>query len=257
MARKNRLRSMLVFQNHKCFFCGSTIIQIKDAYPNLTPEQRTEILIQAQMGISFILANGAKLATTTFKYKSLNSQAAPCHDVASCYDCVIEGQKISRANIAQSLPSFTCQQDRADYVKSLFRRGSGYKTYAETLREQARREHLTNLIVEQGFKCYWCDGLIIRLIWTVEIIRALPQIYPDQVYPDRDSIIMAIGWNTDTGERVEIKKATIDHIVEISDGGDNSPENLTSACSGCNEERSFWHRNVVVTPEAIQEKIAA
>jgi len=47
------------------------------------------------------------------------------------------------------------------------------------------------------------------------------------------------------GKQHRQKRATIDHVLEIEKGGDNTPSNLVAACLQCNNHRSAKRRQTV------------
>lgn len=91
-------------------------------------------------------------------------------------------------------------------------------------RESARRYRLPKLLEMYDNKCYWCKEPI--------IMRR--EVTPEQVVQEKHGVITFF-----SGPNLyEFKLASVDHIVELADGGTNDWNNTVPSCWFCNNERS-------------------
>lgn len=82
----------------------------------------------------------------------------------------------------------------------------------------------TEVAARQGSFCFWCG---IRVIRESEIPQA------NRIVKNHSTIVyLSAG-----GEMREEAFGTIDHLIRVTDGGDNSVENLVTSCYECNQER--------------------
>lgn len=78
----------------------------------------------------------------------------------------------------------------------------------------------------QGSFCFWCGIKVIRE-------SEIPQ--NNRIVKNHSTIVYLSG----DGRMREEAFATIDHLIRVTDGGDNSAENLVISCYGCNQEREL------------------
>lgn len=78
--------------------------------------------------------------------------------------------------------------------------------------------------VRQGSYCFWCG---------VRVVREQLIVSSNRISKNETTIIYL---STDGGLREEVI-ATVDHLVRVTDGGTNDPENLVISCVNCNQER--------------------
>lgn len=82
----------------------------------------------------------------------------------------------------------------------------------------------TAAAARQGSFCYWCGIRVIRQ-------AAIP---PEKRVVTKRSTVVYL---TDTGKMREESFATIDHLIRVTDGGDNRVTNLVISCAICNQAR--------------------
>jgi len=92
------------------------------------------------------------------------------------------------------------------------------------LHERARLSHLARLYAEQNSLCHWCHSatVMLRYIRKESIVRI-----------NNGGVVWRIGEET-----FFARIATVDHLVKVSDGGGNEPENVVMACATCNKDRT-------------------
>jgi hypothetical protein len=79
--------------------------------------------------------------------------------------------------------------------------------------------------VKHNHQCYWCEA---------DLVNA--DTIPKEVVVRRSATV--IYWRLESGEMTCCKMATVDHLVEISKGGNNDGDNLVPSCGSCNWRRS-------------------
>lgn len=85
---------------------------------------------------------------------------------------------------------------------------------------QIRRQLLLDLLRQQGHKCYWCK----QRMWMRSDFDDV------ELKNENHKAVYANGrWHP---------LATVDHVVPISQGGSDDPENLVAACASCNMQRN-------------------
>jgi hypothetical protein len=96
--------------------------------------------------------------------------------------------------------------------------------FTNAKRKPISTQKFTEVAAHQGSYCYWCG---IKVIRESEIPKAnrIVKNYATVVYLSAD------------GEMREEAFGTIDHLVRVTDGGDNSLPNLVISCYSCNQER--------------------
>lgn len=91
-------------------------------------------------------------------------------------------------------------------------------------RKPISAQKFTKVAARQGSYCYWCGIKIIRESEIPPANRIIRN-HATLVYLSAD------------GEMREEAFGTIDHLVRVTDGGDNSLPNLVISCHSCNQER--------------------
>lgn len=81
----------------------------------------------------------------------------------------------------------------------------------------------TKVAVRQGCYCYWCGVRVVR-------ISEIPQ--TNRMLKNGSKILYYVG-----DDLREAAVGTVDHLLRVSDGGDNSLANLVISCLQCNQER--------------------
>ncbi len=99
-------------------------------------------------------------------------------------------------------------------------------TAAAAKRKPVSAQKFTEVAARQGCFCYWCG---IKVIREAEI----PQ--KNRISKNHSTVVYLSG----DGELREEAVGTIDHLVRVTDGGDNNPANLVISCSACNWEREM------------------
>lgn len=90
-------------------------------------------------------------------------------------------------------------------------------------RKPVSAAQFTEVAVRQGCYCYWCG---IRVVREAQI----PPI--NRMHKNGNTILYYVG-----DDLREEAVGTIDHLLRVSDGGDNSLMNLVISCYQCNQER--------------------
>ena len=90
-------------------------------------------------------------------------------------------------------------------------------------RKPVSAAQFTEVAVRQGCYCYWCG---IRVVREAQI----PPI--NRMHKNGGTILYYVG-----DDLREEAVGTIDHLLRVSDGGDNSLVNLVISCLQCNQER--------------------
>lgn len=91
-------------------------------------------------------------------------------------------------------------------------------------RKPISAQKFTEVAARQGSFCYWCG---IKVIRESEIPQA------NRIVKNHATVVyLSAG-----GEMREEAFGTIDHLVRVTDGGDNSLPNLVISCHSCNQER--------------------
>lgn len=85
-------------------------------------------------------------------------------------------------------------------------------------------QKFTEVAARQGSFCYWCG---IKVVRESEIPQA------NRIVKNHATVVYL---STD-GEMREEALGTIDHLIRVTDGGDNSLPNLVISCCLCNQER--------------------
>lgn len=94
---------------------------------------------------------------------------------------------------------------------------------ADRLRSKARKQ-LSRLLALHEHSCYWCKSPLVN-VDTIPF-GAIYRKSPTVVYWKIDDVHYAC------------KMATIDHLKEISRGGNNEEGNIVPSCGSCNWRRS-------------------
>ena len=113
------------------------------------------------------------------------------------------------------------------------------KSFSKSLRAAAARagftgakrkpisaHKFTEVAARQGSYCYWCG---IKVIRESEIPQA------NRIVKNHATVV----YLSADGEMREEAFGTIDHLVRVTDGGDNSLPNLVISCHSCNQEREI------------------
>lgn len=90
-------------------------------------------------------------------------------------------------------------------------------------RQPVSAARFTEVAVRQGCYCYWCG---IRVVREAQIPAT------NRMLKNGRTILYYVG-----DELREEAIGTIDHLLRVSDGGDNSLVNLVISCLQCNQER--------------------
>lgn len=91
-------------------------------------------------------------------------------------------------------------------------------------RKPISAQKFTEVAARQGSFCYWCG---IKVVRESEIPQA------NRIVRNHATVVyLSAG-----GEMREEAFGTIDHLVRVTDGGDNSLPNLVVSCHSCNQER--------------------
>ena len=99
------------------------------------------------------------------------------------------------------------------------------RNWINRYRETARG-YLTKLLVESRHCCHWCGEPLIE-------VETIP---PSQIVRETDDWVE---WQKRPTARINRRrKATIDHIKPISEGGTNYYYNLAASCGTCNRRRN-------------------
>jgi len=72
---------------------------------------------------------------------------------------------------------------------------------------KAWQRRRAGLFAEQRGKCHWCGCDMVNAVWS-----------------DRD--------------RISGTKCTIDHVIDLTEGGTNELSNCVAACASCNKRRA-------------------
>ena len=85
------------------------------------------------------------------------------------------------------------------------------------------RTRLNDLLWQQRYACWWCGRLLVRLaaLAQSDIIKETPHM---------------VTWR-DGEDVLEAHIATVDHLIELSNGG-KTIGNLVASCLTCNNRRS-------------------
>lgn len=93
-------------------------------------------------------------------------------------------------------------------------------------RKSISATRFTEVAARQGSYCFWCG---IKVVRESEIPQA------NRISKNHSTIVyLSAG-----GEMREEAFGTIDHLIRVTDGGDNSAENLVISCYECNQEREL------------------
>lgn len=102
--------------------------------------------------------------------------------------------------------------------------GSKKRTAKKKQRRKISPELYLRVAARQGSYCFWCGVSVMR----------------EQQIPTANRLskteFTIVYLSSDGGLR-EDAIGTVDHLVRVTDGGDNAPENLVISCLGCNLER--------------------
>lgn len=90
-------------------------------------------------------------------------------------------------------------------------------------RKSITTKQFTEVVARQGFSCYWCG---------VKVVRQSDIPPENRLTKNQTTIVYCID-----GKLREEYICTIDHLVRVTDGGDNDPLNLVISCYWCNHER--------------------
>ena len=116
-------------------------------------------------------------------------------------------------------------------------------------RRNARRKPISThrfreVAVRQGSFCYWCGVKVVRESKIPQVNRIIKN-HATMVYLSGD------------GEMCEETVGTIDHLVRVTDGGDNRLPNLVISCCTCNQDREkatlAYHRSFARRREPCQK----
>lgn len=92
------------------------------------------------------------------------------------------------------------------------------------LRRNSKRK-LDRLVYEQGGVCYWCANEIIPL-------RCVPRLRKNESHR------AVTFWDNRQAKWRTVRKASVDHVRPLSEGGGNEISNLVAACIECNGRRN-------------------
>lgn len=84
----------------------------------------------------------------------------------------------------------------------------------------------TEVAARQGSYCYWCG---------IKVIREAEIPPKNRISKDGSTVV----YLSADGELREEAFGTIDHLVRVTDGGDNDSLNLVISCYACNQEREI------------------
>lgn len=90
-----------------------------------------------------------------------------------------------------------------------------------------------------------------QMTWTIHRsdecssrrMRELARVHKDRLFQEQDGLcfycqqLMVLDVDTSGNPRL----CTVDHVLPLSRGGDNSPENLVAACRACNQWKGNWY----------------
>ena len=96
--------------------------------------------------------------------------------------------------------------------------------FTNAKRKPISAQKFTAVAARQGSYCYWCG---IKIIRESEIPPA------NRIVKNHATVV----YLSADGEMREEAFGTIDHLVRVTDGGDNSLPNLVISCYSCNQER--------------------
>ncbi len=96
--------------------------------------------------------------------------------------------------------------------------------FTNAKRKPISAKKFTEVAARQGSYCYWCG---IKIIRESEIPPA------NRIMRNHETVV----YLSADGEMREEAFGTIDHLVRVTDGGDNSLPNLVISCYSCNQER--------------------
>jgi 5-methylcytosine-specific restriction endonuclease McrA len=82
----------------------------------------------------------------------------------------------------------------------------------------------TEVAARQGCYCFWCG---------IKVVREAEIPAKNRISKNRSTVV----YLSADGELREEAFGTIDHLVRVTDGGDNNPANLVISCYACNQER--------------------
>jgi len=77
--------------------------------------------------------------------------------------------------------------------------------------------------------CHWCGTVI---VWWQKLPENAVLNKLKGGGPGRFVVFLL------NGQKVQYPAATVDHVLEISNGGNNVPSNLVASCCKCNQQRS-------------------
>lgn len=101
-------------------------------------------------------------------------------------------------------------------------------SYKHARRMAARIAHY--IFHRSGWRCHWCKMPIVRVADAAHKSHFKEEAFYVGYYD----------WKT--GDIVRARKATIDHVVPLSDGGKSDASNLVAACAECNQKRNKDHQ---------------
>ena len=102
-----------------------------------------------------------------------------------------------------------------------------HKRKIDRIRTKARR-NISVLLERQNHKCKYCD----KLIFSPKYLREIEKSYKI-ILNIASLIIYEI-----EGLNIIFNKATVDHIKDINEGGNNYINNLVAACYDCNKNKN-------------------
>lgn len=91
-------------------------------------------------------------------------------------------------------------------------------------RKPISAQKFVEVAAQQGSFCYWCG---IKVVRESDIPKA------NRIVKNHATVV----YLSADGEMREEAFGTIDHLVRVTDGGDNSLPNLVISCCSCNQER--------------------
>lgn len=102
--------------------------------------------------------------------------------------------------------------------------GNSNKSTPRPKRRPVSVARFLEVVARQGSSCFWCGIRVVR-------VAQIPQ---KNRLATKDSKIV---YRSSNGETRREAVGTVDHLVRVTDGGDNSLENLVISCYPCNVER--------------------
>lgn len=93
-------------------------------------------------------------------------------------------------------------------------------------RKPVSAQKFTEVAARQGCFCFWCG---------IKVMRESEVPQTNRIVKNHSTIAYLSG----DGQIREEAFATIDHLIRVTDGGDNRTENLVISCCECNREREI------------------